>query len=66
VEEAHFEGEHVQPNGRVTVSIGEASLPRDAEQFDDLIQKADMALYEAKHSGRNQVKSYSPALNGGK
>lgn len=66
VEKAHFEGEHVQPNGKVTISIGEAAIPGDTERYDELIRKADIALYEAKNSGRNQVKSYKQGMSGDK
>ncbi|TFH01608.1 MAG: diguanylate cyclase [Calditrichales bacterium] len=62
IEEAVFEDEQVQPLGRVTVSVGTASLPIDAMDASDLIYKADTALYAAKHAGRNRVKQYSPEL----
>jgi len=39
----------------VTVSIGVASLPADAKVMDELIKKADQALYQAKETGRNKV-----------
>ena len=39
----------------VTVSVGVASFPGDAQLKDELIQKADLALYEAKRKGRNRV-----------
>lgn len=39
----------------VTVSIGVASLPLDTKDEDDLIQKADKAMYSAKGKGRNRV-----------
>ncbi len=39
----------------ITVSIGIASFPKDARSKDDLIFKADEALYEAKETGRNKV-----------
>jgi diguanylate cyclase (GGDEF)-like protein len=40
----------------VTVSIGVATAdPADALSTDQLMQAADAALYEAKHSGRNRV-----------
>ena len=41
----------------VTVSIGLAVCPTDALTREDLIQKADMALYRAKKGGRNKVVS---------
>lgn len=39
----------------ITVSIGVASLPLDTKDQDELIQKADKAMYAAKEKGRNQV-----------
>jgi diguanylate cyclase (GGDEF)-like protein len=39
---------------RVTVSIGIATAPADAANKEELIEKADRALYHAKHNGRNQ------------
>lgn len=39
----------------VTVSIGVASFPDDANDEDDLIFKADRAMYKAKQKGRNRV-----------
>ena len=40
---------------RVTVSIGAASKPPGCEDCDDLLKKADEAMYRAKESGRNRV-----------
>ena len=40
---------------RVTVSAGIAAFPKDAKVREDLIQKADAALYQAKNKGRNRV-----------
>ena len=49
VERAEF------PNRQVTLSIGVAEFPRDAETTNEIIVVADAALYVAKHNGRNQV-----------
>jgi diguanylate cyclase (GGDEF)-like protein len=43
------------PNRKVTLSIGVAEFPRDAETTNEIIVVADAALYVAKHNGRNQV-----------
>lgn len=42
-------------NGVVTVSIGVATFPDDAQAELELIRAADQRLYHAKHSGRNLV-----------
>lgn len=42
----------------ITVSIGVACFPQDAERADDLLDKADSVLYEAKRTGRNRVCLY--------
>jgi diguanylate cyclase (GGDEF)-like protein len=62
VSEAIFPDESVQPLGKITISLGTASLPLDASTSTDLIYKADTALYAAKHAGRNCVRQYSPEL----
>lgn len=40
---------------KVTASMGVASYPEDGIDKPSIIEKADKALYEAKHSGRNRV-----------
>ena len=42
---------------RVTVSVGVASFPDDAQAELELIRVADSRLYQAKHAGRNLVVS---------
>lgn len=42
----------------VTVSIGVATFPKDAETSTDLIGHADQALYAAKNQGRDRVIAY--------
>ena len=39
----------------LTISLGMASFPRDAQTADSLMAEADTAMYGAKHAGRNQV-----------
>ncbi|MBM3148599.1 MAG: GGDEF domain-containing protein, partial [Chloroflexi bacterium] len=51
-----FEGAEVsQPENRVTVSIGVASFPLNAQTPEELIAAADSALYKAKKTGRNRI-----------
>lgn len=39
----------------VTVSVGVSSLKRGPDNVEDLMKRADLALYEAKTGGRNRV-----------
>ncbi|MFX4481914.1 diguanylate cyclase, partial [Acinetobacter baumannii] len=43
--------------GRISASIGVATFPQHADDPDILLKRADEALYVAKQSGRNQVKT---------
>ena len=43
----------------VTISIGIAYYPIDADDPQELIEKADKALYYSKETGRNKVTDYS-------
>jgi len=40
---------------KITVSVGIAVFPQDAQIKEELIQQADQALYRAKKKGRNRV-----------
>lgn len=40
---------------KITISIGGACFPSQAQMKDELIHKADQALYAAKKKGKNQV-----------
>ena len=40
----------------VTASIGIASFPEQGSRLEELIRAADVAMYQAKRSGRDQVK----------
>jgi len=44
-----------QQQEKLTVSIGVSAFPTDAGYEDELIIKADKAMYEAKNGGRNRV-----------
>lgn len=43
----------------VTASFGIANYPEHANSLDSLLSKADRALYFAKESGRNQIRSFT-------
>ena len=46
----------------LSVSIGVATYPDDAAAKDELLDKADWAMYAAKRAGRNRVCAFSDAL----
>jgi diguanylate cyclase (GGDEF)-like protein/PAS domain S-box-containing protein len=49
-----------QPS-RVTASIGIALFPSDGQAVDDLLARADIALYHAKRTGPSRFSLYEPA-----
>ena len=46
----------------IGASIGVAYYPNDASEIEALLKFADLAMYRAKHSGRNQVVFYQPEM----
>jgi diguanylate cyclase (GGDEF)-like protein/excisionase family DNA binding protein len=46
----------------LTVSIGVATCPGDASAHDELLDKADWAMYAAKRAGRNRVLAFADDL----
>ncbi len=46
----------------VTVSIGVSNFPQDGRDRETLMKCADLALYSAKHGGRNQAKFFVLAI----
>ena len=47
----------------VTPSIGISVYPLDGDNMDDIIKHADIAMYHAKETGRNNFQFYSESMN---
>ena len=50
---------------KMTTSIGISMFPENARDREGLMKCADLAMYDAKHAGRDQVCFYSTGLRGG-
>ena len=61
VELTPLTGDALQPVGPLTVSIGVA-VHEDGADFDVLLKRADVALYQAKWEGRNRVTLWESGL----
>lgn len=46
----------------ITTSLGISVFPDNGSDFDSLVKKADIALYNAKNSGRNKYKFYDESM----
>ncbi len=53
-------GYEFAPAGSVTVSAGIATVPEEGIARDELVRRADSALYWAKEYGKDQVRVYRP------
>lgn len=56
LDEPFFLGEH---KFNITTSIGVSFYPKDGENFEELLKNADLSMYSAKDSGRNNIKMYT-------
>ncbi|MCK4271595.1 diguanylate cyclase [bacterium] len=63
VEQTEFENELANKQGLITVSVGLATYPHDAQTKEDLIKRADEALYKAKALNRNKLCVFSEVDN---
>lgn len=63
VAEYPFANKHSQPGGVLTVSMGVAGYPYDAQSETELIDHADLALYRAKRTSKNRVCLYRDHLD---
>lgn len=50
-----FKRKEKQPLGTISISGGIATFPEDGEELEDLLKKADMALYASKKAGRARI-----------
>ncbi len=48
---------------RISASVGIAVYPEDGTGFDELLKKADTAMYHAKQAGRNAFRFYTQRMN---
>ncbi len=58
IEETAVPGEERMTEQRLTISVGLAVFPDDAQTPTLLLEHADRALYLAKHRGKNQVRGW--------
>ncbi len=56
---ALFNFNHLGVNRPITLSIGVANIKDTATVFDDILHAADLAMYQAKQRGRNQMVNYA-------
>ncbi|MCB1172887.1 MAG: sensor domain-containing diguanylate cyclase [Leptospiraceae bacterium] len=61
IEEMTFTDRHQNPF-HITITAGIAAFPADDRNLEQLIHKADIALYAGKNNGRNQTVLYDPQL----
>ncbi|KRB93835.1 diguanylate phosphodiesterase [Noviherbaspirillum sp. Root189] len=62
---ASFRNDFELPGVRMPISpsIGISIYPRDGDNVDELLSRADAAMYEVKSSGRNNYRFYERSMN---
>ncbi|HEY4619598.1 MAG TPA: sensor domain-containing diguanylate cyclase, partial [Nitrospirota bacterium] len=58
VEDIRFIGSKIPSDQKISISIGIAEFPADASSIEELIDKADTAMYLAKARGKNRIVGY--------
>ncbi|HEX5329901.1 EAL domain-containing protein [Sulfuricurvum sp.] len=61
IHNAIYNSDMLLPNGEeihVSVSMGVNVKTKNAASFDDALKQSDIALYHAKHNGRNRIEQY--------
>jgi diguanylate cyclase (GGDEF)-like protein len=56
-------GSALEPEAHISGSLGTAAYPEDGTVFEELYEKADIALYHAKKHGRSQYAVYEPGMS---
>ncbi|WP_022769615.1 GGDEF domain-containing protein [Butyrivibrio sp. NC2007] len=59
-----FPDKGIDKDNPLSVSIGAAVFPNDADNYDDLFELTDHCLYLAKEKGRNRYIIYTPEKHG--
>ncbi len=49
----------------ITASIGISISPRDGDNMNELMRRADVAMYWVKENGRNGFRAFSPSMDSG-
>jgi diguanylate cyclase (GGDEF)-like protein len=62
VEKQVFPGAETQPLKKLTISIGLATFPEHGLSDEEILNRADKALYFAKESGRNRTIIYNESI----
>ena len=57
IEDTPYWGPKIPAGAKVTISLGIATCPEDADSMETLIEQADTALFMAKTGGKNKVVS---------